>query len=212
MLFSDTCGLVSVAIVYLSYLWISYIGISIGFLSIYSNPEVPVSIFLFLVILSLSSHMVAMLSDPGKITSQATPLRSSGIPCISCNCIKPPRAHHCKTCEKCILNMDHHCPWINNCVGFRNQKHFVLFLAYTFISTVWVIITFLQKIYICQYQDCFSKENPFDPLLIMLGCFWCLFFALMTCVSLYEQIKVIKHNISEIDIWQSRKFKQVRVI
>ena len=27
--------------------------------------------------------------------------------------------------------MDHHCFWINNCIGYRNQKSFILFLVYT---------------------------------------------------------------------------------
>jgi palmitoyltransferase len=39
--------------------------------------------------------------------------------------------------------MDHHCPWINNCVGFWNRKYFLLLLIYVFISTYYIGITMM---------------------------------------------------------------------
>uniref|UniRef100_V5HVC4 Palmitoyltransferase n=2 Tax=Ixodes ricinus TaxID=34613 RepID=V5HVC4_IXORI len=64
--------------------------------------------------------------------------------CEKCHLIKPDRAHHCSVCGKCILKMDHHCPWVNNCVSFTNYKHFILFLAYSLIYCLFVAATTLQ--------------------------------------------------------------------
>ncbi|PFX24057.1 Palmitoyltransferase ZDHHC3 [Stylophora pistillata] len=45
-----------------------------------------------------------------------------------------------RTCGRCIRKMDHHCPWINNCVGEANQKYFILFLFYTGLASLYSII------------------------------------------------------------------------
>lgn len=47
-----------------------------------------------------------------------------------CSQVKPDRTHHCSCCETCVLKMDHHCPWMNNCISVVNYKSFILLLFY----------------------------------------------------------------------------------
>ena len=51
-----------------------------------------------------------------------------------CNVFKPVRCHHCSMCKRCVLNMDHHCPWINSCIGFYNRKYFIQMIFYLLIT------------------------------------------------------------------------------
>lgn len=55
-------------------------------------------------------------------------------PCRTCNIRRPPRCSHCALCDNCVLEFDHHCFWIGNCVGVRNHKSFLLFLVSTTLS------------------------------------------------------------------------------
>ena len=59
--------------------------------------------------------------------------------CRKCNGrAKPPRTHHCSICSRCVLKMDHHCPWFNNCIGFYNHRYFFLFCVFLTVDCVYL--------------------------------------------------------------------------
>lgn len=60
--------------------------------------------------------------------------------CIVCDCMKPPRSWHCKICNKCCLKRDHHCYYFANCVGYYNQRYYIMFLMYCSIAMVYAVV------------------------------------------------------------------------
>jgi len=85
--------------------------------------------FTTIAVLAVISHFYAMTTDPGAVPPDAQPLTlneslsgdeasllAKKAPqgmrlCRRCKAYKPARAHHCSVCRRCIIKMDHHCPW-----------------------------------------------------------------------------------------------------
>uniref|UniRef100_H0W5P5 Palmitoyltransferase n=1 Tax=Cavia porcellus TaxID=10141 RepID=H0W5P5_CAVPO len=88
--------------------------------------------FLFLVLGSLLLYLAVSLMDPG-YTPQPPPVLPNSTPCPQ----QPLRARHCRDCRRCVRRYDHHCPWMENCVGERNHPLFVAYLALQLAVLLW---------------------------------------------------------------------------
>ncbi|KAM8976210.1 palmitoyltransferase ZDHHC23 [Pelodytes ibericus] len=73
--------------------------------------------------------------------------------CKICQLVKPPRSGHCRICGACVQRLDHHCVWIDNCIGRRNHKFFILLLCFFLFTSVCGITVTLQAI--CRGQSVF---------------------------------------------------------
>jgi len=111
------------------------------------HAEVAITLVIFYIfcLMTLISYYRVSTSSPGRPTDIDDSLQQAAAEfrvtnrCKVCSTPKPERCHHCSDCKQCTLKMDHHCPWVNNCVGFYNYKFFFLTLVYGSITEIMCI-------------------------------------------------------------------------
>lgn len=90
------------------------------------------------------------LEDPNLPIEQIKDKYGFHLFCHTCKSVRFPRSHHCAICQHCSDGMDHHCVWMNSCVGYQNHRYFLSqlvylilgnflgFYCYTFVVPMWL--------------------------------------------------------------------------
>uniref|UniRef100_A0A8C3BGG0 Palmitoyltransferase n=1 Tax=Cairina moschata TaxID=8855 RepID=A0A8C3BGG0_CAIMO len=180
------------------------------------------TLFNTLAFLALASHFRAMLTDPGAVPKgnatkefiESLQLKPGQVvyKCPKCCSIKPDRAHHCSVCKRCIRKMDHHCPWVNNCVGENNQKYFVLFTMYIALISLHALIMVGFHFLYCFEEDwtkCSSFSPPTTVILLILLCFEALLFLIFTSVMFGTQVHSICTDETAAHVYPLRRSSDV---
>ena len=174
-------------------------------------------IFYWCSIMTLICHTLSIITNPGSvnqsIVNHLKPKDKNF--CKKCKLERPARAHHCSTCGICILKMDHHCPWIFNCVGFNNQKLFFQFLTYATIGDAIACGCLVSRIIDDSFLEMLlhprgvidKRKNIYfqlfrllkDPLWILMGAL--LSFAMTLAIGslFFTQLYLISRNITNVE-------------
>ncbi|CAJ1082148.1 palmitoyltransferase ZDHHC23-B [Xyrichtys novacula] len=117
--------------------------------------------------------------------------------CPACKVVRPPRAGHCRICGVCVLRLDHHCVWINSCVGQANHRSFLLTLILFLLTSLYGISLVLQSV--CPQQHLFTAllycpgvYNQYSTAL----CFTCAWYSSIVTGGLLHLLVVQVINIS----------------
>lgn len=156
------------------------------------------------------SYYLAIVTPPG------SPPANYKVPkhhwkkwCKKCENYKPERAHHCRVCDVCVLQMDHHCPWTNNCVGHGNTPHFIRFLCWVIFTTGYTLYQLLKRV-----VDYYTNSNlpayliPRSEMATVIVCWLLDAFVFFAVLVLF--IKCIMHlwvGKTQIEVWEMERIE-----
>ena len=133
------------------------------FLLPFSNSYINQILFYVILILLTISFILIHLSDPGIVNSNIFLSWLEMVEnkfyinnyCPYCKCQKTIKVKHCHISKKCINGFDHHCNWIDNCIGEQNIGRFIFFIL--------MIISNLIFSYYIAFEAFLSIEKTKPP-------------------------------------------------
>lgn len=115
-----------------------------------------------LFVVHVVSHLTALLTDPADRELQRVHRNDRIVPefdrnrhahviengrCHLCNIrTSSQRTKHCSVCNKCVGKFDHHCKWLNHCIGSRNYAAFLMCVVSAVAATVVIVAAVVAQI------------------------------------------------------------------
>ncbi|KYQ54787.1 putative palmitoyltransferase ZDHHC23 [Trachymyrmex zeteki] len=134
--------------------------------------------------------------NAGAVDIQSLELgNGSGELCATCRRRTPPKAHHCRLCQTCILNREYHCKWLDCCVGSSNLRWYVSCLFFSAIAFIYgsnltmtsVCHPFILIGTILLPDDCSDVYHQLDIALCFVSALYSLFVGLVLfCYLMYH--------------------------
>ncbi|KAG5492132.1 hypothetical protein GH5_01037 [Leishmania sp. Ghana 2012 LV757] len=99
--------------------------------------------------------------------------------CTTCHIIRPPRSTHCRVCDVCVEEFDHHCGILGSCVGKRTFRFFGGFFIFTSFLTLYILIRCFIIIASTDFTS--ASEQP-NLIWVAASCILCIVAAIMGAI------------------------------
>lgn len=168
-------------------------------------------LFIGNVFLICINYFHAMFHGPGFVPLGWSPAKSKDQKylqyCNVCQGFKAPRAHHCRSCGHCVMKMDHHCPWINSCVGHENHATFTRFVFHAPLGCAVACIYQSYFLYKMLFSTTYSAQTHYflrsfqSAFMLFMSVGLSLGVALSVSVLLFYQVRSIIRNRTMVEDW-----------
>jgi DHHC palmitoyltransferase len=116
------------------------------------------------------------------------------------------------TCDDALVTttvrQEHHCPYICNCIGALNQKHFLLFLLYMHIASIYALVLMSICYHKCESKHhCNRRHHTATVILATTLMIISVAGALNTAFMLFNQLQSIFIGAGTIDRLQLRRYR-----
>lgn len=121
-----------------------------------------------LYVVHIVAHLIALLTDPADKELRRVHRNDRIVPefdrskhghviengrCHLCNIrTTTPRTKHCSVCNKCVGKFDHHCKWLNHCIGSRNYVAFLMCVVSAVVASLVIVAAVIGQIVLYYVQ------------------------------------------------------------